>query len=51
VWENWKIKTNNKESRQIFEKKCEYNEAVYQLLIDFKKPQIHVGENSVKYSD
>jgi hypothetical protein len=28
---------NNKETRQIHEKKCEYNEAVYQLFIDFKE--------------
>jgi hypothetical protein len=35
--ENWKIKTNNKKTRQIFEKKWEYKQTVYQLLIDFKK--------------
>ena len=36
-WKNWEMKTNNKEIPQIFENKLEYNEAVYQLFIDFKE--------------
>ena len=28
------MRTNNKETRQIFEKKYEYNEAVHRLFID-----------------
>jgi ribosomal protein L25 (general stress protein Ctc) len=36
-WKNWRIKTNNKETRQIFEKKCGHNEAVFRLILDFSK--------------
>jgi hypothetical protein len=35
--ETLETKTNNRETRQIFEEKWKYNEAVYQLIIDFKK--------------
>jgi len=45
---NWKIKTNDKESRQIVKKKREYNEALFQLFIDFKKALIHLREMSCK---
>jgi hypothetical protein len=37
--EKLETKTNNRETRQIFEKKWEYNE---QLLIDFKKDYVSV---------
>jgi len=37
MWKNWKIKTNNKENCQIFQKKWEYNEAVYRLFIDLRR--------------
>jgi hypothetical protein len=33
--------------RQILEKKWEYNEAVYQLVIDFKKAYDSVGREVV----
>jgi len=38
----WKITTNNKETRQLFDKKRKYNQEVYQLLIDLKKTYILV---------
>jgi len=31
------METNNTNPRQISQKKCEYNEAVYQLFIVFKR--------------
>jgi hypothetical protein len=50
--ENWEIKTNNKETREIFEKKWEKEEAVCQLLVDIKRACDSVkGGNPVKYSN
>ena len=36
----WKITTNNKETRRLFDKKWKYNEEVYRLLIDLKETYI-----------
>ena len=36
MWKIWKIETDNKETRYVFEKKRDYNEAVYRLFIDLK---------------
>jgi hypothetical protein len=42
--EKWIIETNNKETRQIFEKNWEYNEAVISYLLTSRKLVIRLEE-------
>jgi hypothetical protein len=45
--ENWKIKTNNKKTRQIFEKNENKTKIVYQVFIHFKKVYDSVGRENL----